>query len=480
MRRYRSNLVWAVAMLGLLASCADLQAPEPVRRPALGKTWALPASTLVVPVRVPQAQVKAWTENAVPQSLKGEGSGQRTLSAWFLKHDWHYWWTYELRRSPLSLKFEGNRVRVAASLTGDLSARWDTLPGEISSEVEADAGVESVLGLGSDWRVVPRTQVFLEVRRADVPIGIAWDGNFFGETISIAKPVQDALRPSLEALGKDLDRRIAGLEFKPTVEAAWKDLQEPRQIPGTSGLWFSLAPRTVAVGPLKAAADFVGVDLTLTVQPSLISGPRPEPVNVPLPPVMEAQNLPSRILLNLPVALDWKEAVRLTRDLWAKKTPWDVGNGGKIRLKDLSADTDGDRVLMRVDALISPPWPGPEVEAILWLGARPDWDPVGRSFRLKDLALEIQTKDYLTKTASWLLAGLWVENLQKALVWDMGPGLDLMRSQAATTLNHLDLGHHLWLAASLEQGEVVDFTLTERGPEILTRWGGTATVTWVP
>jgi hypothetical protein len=439
--------------LVLLVSCADLQAPGPDRRPAVPRAWDVPPSTLVVPFRVPQAAVRQWAESAVPPTLSGAGSGQRTLSAWFMKHDWHYWWNYNLTRTPFSLAFDGDRVRLATTLSGTLSANWDTLPGDISSDVEADAGVEAHLAIGPDWKLAPATQTFLEVRRADVPIGIAWDGNFFGETVSIAAPVQAALKPALTTLDGELGRWINGLDVRPAAEGLWNNLQEPRSL--GNDLWFALGPQALALGPVTASADALSVDLVLTAKPAMALGNRPDPVRRPLPPAASSPLAPSKIV-----------------------SPW--GGGGSIQVHGLEAATDGERAVVKVLGKVSPPWPGPAVEAVVWLTGRPLWDPKARTLGLTDVTLDVRTKDYLVKTASWLVGGAWVASLEKSLTWELGPSLDRWRIQTTQALGELNLGPHLTLASTVDTFDVVDLTLTDRGPEVLARVTGAASVHWVP
>lgn len=472
----RRRLLLAAAALVLLASCADLQAPEPPRRMAASASWDLPPSVLVLPLRLPPAPVQSWSETAVPASLKGSGSGQRTLTAWFLKHDWHYWWDYELKRTPSSAAYEGNRIRIGSGLVGDLNAHWDTLEGEISSEVEAETGIELALTLASDWKLETRAQTFLEVRRADVPIGIAWDGNFFGETISIAAPVRAALQPALESVGKDLEKKVAGLEVKVAAEAAWKDLQEPRAVAGTD-LWLTLGPRALGVGALEVSAEAVSVPLVVSVHP-VLSGPlRPEAGRRPLPPVTPQDAAQDRLVLNLPLSLRWTEAVKALAGRW--QAVWDAGNGAQVKVRSLTPFSDGDQVLFKAEVTASPPWPGPEVDALVWLAARPSWDPQARAIRLTDLRYEPLTKAYLAANAPWVADG-WLKALEKTLVWDRGTDLDGLQPKVAAALAALPLGPRWKLNVKVEGLEVVDFTMTEGGAEVLARVSGTASVSWVP
>jgi len=73
-----------------------------------------------------------------------------------------------------------------------------------------------------------------------------------------------------------------------------------------------------------------------------------------------------------------------------------------------------------------------------------------------------------------------VATLEKSLVWEMGPQLDRCRAQASAALGAQSLGPHLTLAATVERFEVVDLTLSEKGPEVLARVTGAASVHWAP
>jgi len=419
-------------------------------------------------------------EAGIPPVVQGEGSGKRTLSAWFLKHDWHYSWTYKLERTPLSLTYQGSRVRMATGLTGDLTAQWDTLPGDISSEVEADAGVEADLALGPDWRLKPTTQTFLEVRRADVPIGIAWDGNFFGETVSIAEPVKEALRPALDRAAADWNQKLAGVDLRPGVEALWRDLQEPRALPGSEKLWFSLAPQTVAVAALTPGAEGVDLTLVLTARPGLIAGARPDPVRRPLGAPGDLPGPGTKVVLDLPLALDWD---RTSADLLAQlkaRGPLKPSGGGLWTVSDLALSSDGDRVLVRLGGKVSPPWPGPAVDASAWLTARPAWDPQTRTLQLLDLVFEDATLAYLKQKAPWLVTGSWLADLDGTLAWPLGPQIDRLGAQAQAGLAGLALGTKAEFSSRLGPGSVVDHSLTDRGAEVLVRFEGTGSLDRIP
>ena len=472
--------VLAIGFAWALISCAALAAPAPDRHPALPRAWEVPASTVTVPLKVPMAQVQSWSETAVPQDVKGTGTGKRTLTAWFKTIDWNYWWEYDLKRSPLTLGYDGAKIRVAASLTGDLSAHLDTLPGDISSDVEADAGVETTLGIGPDWHLKSASKVFLEVRRADVPIGIAWDGNFFGETISIAGPVQEALKPSLAKLSTDLDQKLQAVDLRPPAEDLWRQVQDPKNLGGQDRLWFLLGPQTVSLGALRTASGSLGLDLTLTVRPSLALGDQPSPGRISLPPAGPLPSPVPRMVLNLPVTKGWAEISQAAFDRLPADRVVAVGNGAKVTVASLEASADGDRILVRVAGKVSPPWPGPSVETVLYLTGRPLWDPVSRTLRWTGAGLDGQTRDFLTKNASWLLEGTWVQTLEKTLVWDLGPQLDRLKDQVSRSLGSVALAPHLVLGLAPGDLSVADFSLTDRGPVVLTRFEGTGSVTWVP
>lgn len=456
----------------LLVSCATLEAPRPEARPGTHRGWDLPASTLVVPLRVPQNRVAAWGEQMVPPTLEGHGTGQRTLAAWFLKHDWHYWWSYRLVRTPLSLDFDHDRLRVSAGLSGDLTAGWDTLPGEISTRVEAKAGVETPLSVAPDWRLEAHPKVFLDVQRAEVPIGISWNGNFFGETISVTESVREALAPSLDELESGLGRWVAGIDLRSGVERAWKALQEPREL-GETGLWFSLAPEAVAMGSIHATRDDVGLDLVLRARPTLTLGSRPSVMSRPLPDAESASSPEQGMVIHLPVTLEWSEASRLV-----EKGPLSL-DSGRVLVRALTASAQGDRVLVKLDAGVTPPW-STRVDAVLWLSGRPVWRADTQTLQVVDLELDVRTRDFLTQAAAWLLTPGWVAELQKILVWNLGPRLDDLRTQANAALSSLPLGHQFRLQVQVQGLEVVDFAVSSRGAEFLTRLRSEALVEWVP
>jgi hypothetical protein len=186
------------------------------------------------------------------------------------------------------------------------------------------------------------------------------------------------------------------------------------------------------------------------------------------------------MVLNLPVGLDWGPAAA---EVLAQLPPGGVvgvGNGAKMVIHDLGAATDGDRIQVRIGAKVSPPWPGPAVEAVLWLSGKPLWDPATRRFRVTGLTLDVKTHDLLAQAASWLLTDAWVHDLEAALAWDLGPELDRLRDQATASLQAVPLNPHLSLSLAVDRLDVADFATTDTGLAVLARLEGTAAVTWLP
>jgi len=156
-----------------------------------------------------------------------------------------------------------------------------------------------------------------------------------------------------------------------------------------------------------------------------------------------------------------------------------VANQVVGHLKSVEAYTDADRVLVRLEGKFSAPGTDSTVDAVIWFGALPVWDPATRSLKLTDATLDVRTRDLLAQTASWMLEASWIRDLEKTLVWDLCPELDRWKAEASWALSAVPLGPHLTLGAVLESLEVVDFMLTDRGPTVLTRMSGRGSVSWV-
>lgn len=471
----RLLVVWTTGTL--LISCAALQAPAPDKRPAETRQWEIPRSVISVPLTVAWGPVTNWTENAVPQTLEGKGTGQRTLSAWFIKHDWKFWWDYHLIRTPLVLDYKGATVRVGSSLTGELNAHWDTLPGDMSADVEAQAGVQAELSLSREWKLLSKTSTYLDVQRADVPIGIAWDGNFFGETISIAGPVQEALQPSLATLNRELNRWLNNCDLRPAAESAWKMLQTPRPIDGTD-VWFGLNPETIALGGIETGPEGIRATLSLSAHPVLFWGPKPETGRGPLPGLGSVANTEPGFVLTTPVSTTWDQISQAIFESLGPDKRLNVGNGAVFHVSRLEAQTSADRVQFRLQGQVTPPWPGPAVEAVVWVSGKPEWDPNRRTLRFGHLELDVRTQDYLTKAASWLLKNSWLSDLAKVAVWDAGPAIDRLTQACATSLRSVDLGSGWKLNADLSRLEILDWSLADDGPKILGEIRGTAAISY--
>ena len=275
----------------------------------LGLTVALPVpaqtdcagTRAVLQLRVTSDALEALLNREVPKRMEGRSKFDTSL----LRDEYLTW---SMRRSPITLVTENNRLRAYTTITGSVRVKGK-VPGigtdfSAGPDFTVDANVTLQPVLNSAWRLHPNASVNARVTRAIAKI--------LGVDVSVRTRTQEALDSYLSRMEEQINGRIANsTSLQREVERVWKGAHRVERIsnerlPEGLAAWGVVRPTRIAATNPRATEAGIDFGVSVFGETDLVFGDEPQRTGQSLPPLEIVEDLPDgRIELALPVYADW-------------------------------------------------------------------------------------------------------------------------------------------------------------------------------
>ena len=275
---------------------------------SLAVAWPVPAQTdcagtrAVLQLRVTNNALEALLNREVPERMEGRSKFDTSL----LRDEYLAW---SMRRSPITLVTENNRLRANTTITGSVRVKGKVpvIGTDFSAgpdfTIDANLALQPVLN--SVWRLHPNASVNARVTRATAKI--------LGVDVSLRARTQEALDSYLNRMEEQINGRIANSpSLQREVERVWKGVHRVYRIsnerlPADLSAWAVVRPARIAATNPRATEAGIDFGISVFGETDLVFGDEPQRTGQALPPLEIVEDLPDgRIELALPVYADWK------------------------------------------------------------------------------------------------------------------------------------------------------------------------------
>jgi hypothetical protein len=310
--------------------------------------------------------------------------------------------------------------------------------------------IETALRITPDWRLRSRSQI-LRVAPASMDRRDQCKVTVFN--IDVTDRVVNAANTELEKKLAFIDAKIATVDVRAPIERWWKILQRPIRL--SDSVWLLLQPRGVHLGPITGTGRAIALDVGLSGEPRVITGPRPADGKAPLP-LLERERQKHEQALH--VLIEGELSYDLANSMLRKNVVGKrIRRGARwitIRDAQLSGIGGGHVALaVRFDGAAS---------GTVYLVGTPQFDPQTRQVFVPDLAYDVSSADLLVRGLEFMRRGD-VQNLLRTRA--RFPVADLVE-QARVRLErgmNRSLGQNATLIAKVATGDVLAVRATEGG-----------------
>jgi hypothetical protein len=218
--------------------------------------------------------------------------------------------------------------------------------------------------------------------------------------------------------------------------------QKPILLDKNYSAWLKLTPREVLLSPLYARNNRVRLSIGISTLAELVLGR--EPVSRPALPLPDLKLVGTfdttfRIALNADLFYTDLRAIASTL-LLNKRFDSD---GNSIAIRDLDLYGNGDKLVVKLQTEGS-------LDGVLYLTAKPAYNPNTNVFYLEDVDFDMQTRSLLQRSGAWFLHSTIRSMIQEELNMNLNRQLEQTRQMAGKALARVKLAEHVFLKGDMK------------------------------
>lgn len=280
------------------------------------------------------------------------------------------------------------------------------------TEFEIDLRFKTKFDLDPDWAVHTQTQPdgYGWVRRPTVSV--------VGLNIPITNLVGRLIDKNLGNITKALDQQVRrNVDLKTPILKAWNTFREPYLISEKYRTYLQVVPKRVLITPLRFEGSTIRATIGIEGYALTVTGARPDvrPV-VALPDLTVVSQVNDNFQIGLLSEASYQEAARIATEEFVGKTFSFSENRYSITVTSMEMYGQNDKLIIKAGLKGT-------ITGDIYLRGRPYYDPQSQTISLQDLAYDLDTKNILQQSASWLLKGTFARTLEKQLTIPIGSQL---------------------------------------------------------
>ena len=351
------------------------------------------------------------------------------------------------KTGKMSMQAEGNKIFFTVPLHVYAKGRWrweackicPTFQKTEDTEFDLVVKSESILSFTEDYRVKTITS-----------------GNFeWGTTkpyltlgplkIGLARFIEPQMRKQMATLTARLDTEIQNrLLLKEYVQQAWLQLQQPIPIDKKLDAWLTITPQDIRVSPLVAHNGELVLQIGLNSYLQTVTNGKPTiNLNTVLPKLVTDTRMANNIQIGLASEITYDHATKLLKEQLVGKRFTSAGNKDEILVHDLALSTSNDKMVLMLDVTgkTKTGFFTKNITGKIFLKAMPYYDAATASIKVRDLDYDLNTKDRILQTASWLAKNRFVESIQGQISFPVKDQLNNARNLVQKTLDQSERIH---------------------------------------
>ena len=227
-------------------------------------------------------------------------------------------------------------------------------------------------------------------------------------------------------------------------------MQRPVAIPSSYGTWWvKLTPQSVEMTPFWTTGNMLQANISIKSLAEVVAGTQ-QPIFRPdtyLPPfkVSNYQNNDFSISLTTDIAISEAEALAKSYVVGQVFQP----AGKRIEVRDIQLFGQNDKIVVNTSFTGS-------YSGSLYLIGRPAFDPVKNTIYLADLDYDLQTKDYLIRSATWLFDKTILNKMKEACVFPLDENVKFFKEMMNNQIQNYKINNNVSLKGYVDDIRVND------------------------
>ncbi len=340
------------------------------------------------------------------------------------------------KRDDITLSAEGQsikyRVPVKVWVKYDIGITKLEANGEIALSLKTDFTIDRDWNLATvtniekyEWLKQPK----LQMGSMGVPVGF------------IANIV---LNQSKAVITKSIDDLVSeSFNLREQVEATWKQMFDPVLVAPEYNTWLLVNPQNIGMTPLVTDKESISSIIFIESRPKVNLGEKPKSLKInQLPPFVMRDTTESDFVVHLKTDVPFTEAERIAKAELLGET---FSEGKRsVKIEDIELYGQGTKLI--INTRLSGSYNGN-----IYLSGRPFYDAKKNTVDIKELDFTLETRNFLYKSAAWLLKGTLRKRIEENMNFLVDYNLTEMKKQLQTQLTNYKITQSITLDGDLDE-----------------------------
>lgn len=288
----------------------------------------------------------------------------------------------------ISVDSQAIRYRVPLDLLIKYNAGFTVLSGE--GEIALD--MVTRFDIKANWALETTTEIleYEWLRQPRLSMG--------GINVPISFIANLILNNGKKRIAGIIDEQVANnVKLDQLIASTWEQMYKPMLVSPEYNTWLVVNPSNIGLSSFYMEQDSLATNIIIEGYPSVVIGNKPGFVNPsPLPLFTRKPDTYEGFLLNIGTEISYDEAESLAKQQIVGET-YTYGRRS-VTVEDIELYGQGDQVI--VNTQLSGSYNGN-----IYLQGRPAYNARRNTIELKNLDFTLDTRNFLFKSAGWLLRG---------------------------------------------------------------------------
>lgn len=340
------------------------------------------------------------------------------------------------KKEDITLTIDSQLVKYRVPLA--LWIKYDAGLTNLEADGEIALSFKTAFHITEDWKMETLTEIEghewlkkpkLKMGALSLPVGFVADV---------------VLRNSRETITKSIDEMVKeNLKLDEIVREAWTQMFDPILISEEYNTWLQVNPENIAMTPLNVEDDVISSTIIVESKPGVKLGEKPanNPVN-PLPPFQYAVENFDDFVIHLSTEIPYSEAERIAKLSMVGETF--ESKGKSVRVEDIELFGQGNKLI--VNTQLSGSYNGN-----IYFEGKPEYNTNHNSIDIKDLKFTLESRNFLLRSAAWLLKSTMKKRIQDNMDFLLDYNLKEIESQMQEQLQNYPLTNQIFLNGNLDE-----------------------------
>ena len=304
--------------------------------------------------------------------------------------------------------------------------------------------------VNSDWVLETKTVIeqYQWQRKPGVKLaGIRFPVQFIGDMV---------MAKSREFLAASIDDQIKkSMNLKQVIDELWTQLFQPSLVSPAYNTWLLVNPQAISMSKPQTSDEAISFTISVESKPSLSVGLEPDYLKPePLPAFAYAEDLVPQYELHLYTVIPYEEAEQLAKSNLLDKT----FESGKYSATIKNIHLFGQEDNLVVNTVLDGSYKGS-----IYMTGQPVFNEKKNSFDLKNLKFTLETKNFLHKSAAWLLKSTLKKQIKENVNVLLQYNMSEMEKTITTQLEKYEVRKGIDIHGDLEDFRIENAFLSPRG-----------------